>query len=293
MTAQHNPSQWRIELAQELVIPYTRHPGIRLIVLGGSASRGLSDAYSDLDIIVYWDTIDAQWLETPVLEQRGGQRRYFTPYGDHTLLETYYFDTIKVDLAHITLESWAGQVAAIQERFETTPSIQQAVAGFLDASVLYGEALYLKLKDRLIPYPPQLAYNIIRENMRFFVEGCLLHQGLERGEILFFYDGVSLMLKRVLLVIAAINNVYLSVEEPRWIAYFLSTKMPVHPQQTWERIQTILTGDRHQALVLLYELIYDTLSLVEQHYSDIDVDYVRNRMKALAVHACDTKPTLL
>ncbi|MCP4421852.1 MAG: hypothetical protein GY805_35005 [Chloroflexi bacterium] len=49
-------SRWRIELAQELAIHYKQHEQIKMIVLGGSPSRGLSNKYSDLDVIVYWDT---------------------------------------------------------------------------------------------------------------------------------------------------------------------------------------------------------------------------------------------
>jgi len=285
-------SQWRIELAEALAGHYSAQPHVKMIVLGGSPSRGLSDRYSDLDVIVYWDTIDFDWLQTPALESVGATRKYLRRADTMTALETYYFDTLKVDFAHMTLSLWQEWADDLQVRFDTTGYKQKSVAGFLDAVVLHGDSLYHEWHARLSVYPEELAYNVVKENMRFFVKGCLLHQGLERDEILFFYDGTSLMLKRVLAILGGLNRVYFSIDEPRWIAHDLEGKMPVRPPHTWERILEILNGDRQQALVRLYELIYDVLHLVEEYMPTIDVASIRERMQALAVHGCDTKPNL-
>lgn len=284
-------SQWRIEFAKALAPYYQHHKQIKMIVLGGSPSRGLADRYSDLDVIVYWDAIDFDWLATAPLAKVGGQRKFLNTHEATTALETYYFDTIKVDLAHMTLALWETWADDLQERFDTTGYKQKSVAGFLEAKVLYGESLYEAWHGRLSYYPDQLAQHVVQEQMRFFVEGCLLHQGLERGEILFFYDGICAMLKKVLTIIGGLNKVYFSVDEPRWLPYHLA-KMPIRPENTWPRIQEILAGDKEQALATLYDLIYEVMALVEVHMPTIDVAATRQRMKALAVHACDTKPNL-
>ena len=44
-------SRWRIEFAEALATHYSQHQQIKMIVLGGSPARGLSDRYSDLDVI--------------------------------------------------------------------------------------------------------------------------------------------------------------------------------------------------------------------------------------------------
>ena len=283
-------SRWRIELAEALAPYYTQHQQIQMIVLGGSPSRGLADKYSDLDVIVYWEAIDFDWLMIPPLALAGGQRKFLNTH-EATAIEHYYFNTLKVDFAHITLSLWETWADDLQKRFETTGYKQKSVAGFLEAKVLYGDELYKEWYGRLSYYPVQLAQQVVREQMRFFVEGCLLHQGLERGEILFYYDSICLMLKRVLTIIGGLNRVYFSVDEPRWIPHALA-KMPICPPYTWQRMQGILNGDRKQALISLYELIYDVLALVEKQMPDIDVAPIRQRMKMLAVHACQNKPML-
>ena len=151
--------------------------------------------------------------------------------------------------------------------------------------------MYKQWHERLQFYPDELANKVVQEQMRFFVEGCLLHQGVERQETLFYYDGVTLMLKKILAMIGGLNKVYFSVDEPRWIPFEL-TKMLIHPPNLWSRMQKILEDEKSQSLIQLYALIYETLELVETHMPQVDVNTTRQRMKALAVHGCDTKPIL-
>src|SRR5688500_18970774 len=66
-TPMNHASQWRIELARDIAGWYTDQPNVRMIALGGSAARGLADAYSDMDMAVYWEELDRAWLAEPPL----------------------------------------------------------------------------------------------------------------------------------------------------------------------------------------------------------------------------------
>lgn len=57
-------SRWRVEFAKKLVRCYALRPGIKMILLGGSPSRGISDEYSDLDIVMYWNRLDAKFIKS-------------------------------------------------------------------------------------------------------------------------------------------------------------------------------------------------------------------------------------
>ncbi|MEO6399158.1 MAG: nucleotidyltransferase domain-containing protein [Tepidiformaceae bacterium] len=46
-------SAWRIELSREISKRYERQAGVRMTAVGGSASRGQADEYSDIDFAVY------------------------------------------------------------------------------------------------------------------------------------------------------------------------------------------------------------------------------------------------
>lgn len=289
----NDASAWRIELAKELTPIYASHEGVKMIVLGGSPVRGLADQYSDLDVVIYWDSIEESWLDSPPLAPMGGERRLLAPYaGGAIVIEHYYFDQLKVDMAHLTLEKWEEWADDVQIRFDTAPFKQKTIAGFLGALLLHGGELYREWHDRLSAYPPELGRRMVEENLRFFVHGCLLHQGWDRRELLFFHDGLCEAVKNILAVLAGLNGVYFSRAEPRWIEWELR-RMPLRPDNLCERFDSLFQSEPPAALDLLESLIDDTYSLVEEHMKGIDVAGRRERRKLLAVNGCPEKPELI
>lgn len=280
---------WRIELAKKLSGIYAEHTDIRMIVLGGSPSKNLSDRYSDLDIVVYWDTVDTEWLEKIPLKDFGLDRAFFRKSDDSdTCLESYYLETLKADFGHTTVREWNTWTSQVIDEYATDQGLLGTIRGFLDSIPLYGEELVYEWKSRLSPYPEELAIKIVKENLRFFVKGCLLNQGYKRDDLLFFYDGLSLMFKRILNILGGLNRVYLSTEEPRWIAYELE-HMKIKPKNTWNRMKTALLSPGEEAIAILEELIDETFNLVEKHMPKIKVTEIRRRYEQ-SVEACDARP---
>jgi hypothetical protein len=284
-------SQWRIELARDLTRYYAAHPAIKMIVIGGSPSRGLADQYSDLDIVVYWEAIDLPWLEQVPLRPVGGEQYLLRKMGEEGVyLEEYYFGPLKVDLGHITLALWEALTDDVVKNLNPVPDNLKTIAGFLAATVLHGAELYEEWHRRLATYPEGLAPRVVRQHLRIFQRGCLTHQGLERGDVLYFQDGLCQMLKNVLGILAGLNRVYFSSAEPRWLQYELS-RMPIQPEGTWPRMLRILTGDPRQAERLLTELIEEVLDLVAKHLPEVDTSRIR-RFYAKALEPCPARPTL-
>jgi hypothetical protein len=285
-----NASQWRIEMAEELVDHYVPHEGIRMIVLGGSPSKGLSDAYSDLDIVVYWDTIDVPWLEDVPLKHLECHRELFKEMGEGVYLESYYFGPLKADFGHATLDSWKKWTDDVMENHGTDPGLHGMIGGFIASIPLHGEKLFKEWKERLSAYPDELARKVVKQNAIFYHRGVLEHQGLDRGDVIFFYDGVCKMLKHVLSVLAGLNRVYMSVDEPRWIEYYLGL-MSLKPENCWTRMKAVLEGDRSKSQETLEGLIDDVFDLVETHMPEIDVSQARHRFN-LTVQPAEAKPEI-
>lgn len=290
----HRPtdaSLWRVELARELAGHYSSRNGVRMIVLGGSSSRGTADAFSDLDIIVYWDEIDVDWLEAVPLGELNGERKWVSRMGDvDVYIESYYFGTLKVDFGHITMDLWRQEVEGVLEKFDTDPGAQQSLAGFLGSVALHGEELVEEWKERVSDYPDGLADRMLRENRRFYVPGYLVNQALNRGDIISYYDGLTRMLKNLLGLLAGLNRVYMSVDEPRWGEYYLE-QMDIKPVDTWARMKAVLTAEGPEAVAVLDGLIADVIELIAQHRPDIDL--TRTRLgRTLAVEACESRPEI-
>ncbi|MBN2056221.1 hypothetical protein JW905_14950 [bacterium] len=286
---ENSAGRWRIEFARQVAWYYSGHEGIRMILLGGSPSRGLSDDYSDLDVVVYWEAIDLPWLEQRPLDTAGGDFVMLHKMGDaRMLLEEYYFADLKVDLGHATLGLWDEWVTKVVDNHDPNPHLQKSLQGFIEAIPLHGEAAHRRWCDRILPYPRQLAVNTVRTNLRFFTRGCLLHQGLERGDMLFFFDGMCMMMKHLVAVYGGLNMMYLSTIEPRWIEFELS-RMIIKPAQVWERMKTILTLADATSIKLLDELVDETLDLVDVHMPEHDTSRLRKMLK-LEVKACPEPP---
>jgi hypothetical protein len=284
-------SRWRIELAAEVAEFYARHQDVRMIVLGGSPSRGLSDSYSDLDMVVYWESIDIAWLEDVPLHSLGRDRWFFRKMGESAAcLESYYFGTLKVDIGHTAMREWEQWTSKVLDDYDTEPGLQGTISGFLDSITLYGESLVEEWKNRLRPYPEELAKRMVKQHLRFYVRGCLLNQGFQRDDLLFYYDGLCLMFKNVIGILAGINRVYFSLDEPRWISYELE-RMPIRPANTWERMRRALQSPGPEAIDILEGLINDVMDLVDEHMPDMNVAEIRRRYEK-GVEACDEKPYL-
>lgn len=285
-------SLWRIEFARELFRFYDSQDGIRMAVLSGSPPKGLSDDYSDLDIIVFWDAIDVEWLEADPLRDIECERKYFRKMGsDDVYLESQYFGELKVDFGHITVAMWDETVADVVERHDADQSKLGSLAGFMTSLPLHGEELVRSFKDRIAPYPDELAEKVVKMHRRFFVPGYLVNQALERGDVVAYYDGLCTMLKNLLNILAGLNRVYFSADEPRWLEYYLET-MTIKPDRVWERMKSVLALEGEQAVDALEGLMTDVIDLIEEHMPEMKDGY-RERWRGMEVRPRPTKPEIV
>ncbi len=205
-------------------------------------------------------------------------------------MESYYLGTLKADFGHTTIKLWEDDVNNIIKNYTPDLPMLKAIGGFCEAMPLYGKELYEEQKKKLFPYPEQLAINVIKSNFYLYVKNTLLYQGLERGDILYYYDGICLLLKRILNIIPPLNMVYTAFDEPRWIEYELE-KMKIKPKDAWNRMKTILTEpDKRKALDQLYDLLFETLKLVNERFPSLDALGKIKLINDLAVEPCNEKP---
>ncbi|MCP4547601.1 MAG: hypothetical protein GY835_14170 [bacterium] len=284
-------SKWRIELARELTAYYSSHDQVRMVVLGGSPVKGLADSASDLDVVVYWEKIDEEWLKEPRLAPTGGERRLMSMMPIGVGIEHYYFGNLKVDFAHLTLAAWEEWVDDVQVKLQPESFKLKTIGGFLDSLPLYNGELVMEWKSRCALFPEELARKVVEGNFRFFVDGCLERQGLDRNDIVFYYDGLCIGIKGIMMILTGLNRIYNSYDEPRWIAQNLE-RMAIRPTDMWPRIQAMFNGDRLEAIEILDELTIETLNLVAEHMPGIDVAGRLERRKMLGVHPCENKPKL-
>ena len=288
-------SKWRIELSRELSVHYSSHPEVRMVCLGGSPTKGISDAYSDLDIVVYWNDLDEDWIKAEPLQEAIGLRRTdLLSLAPGSFIESYHINGLKIDFGHGTMEMWEQWTSSLLEELNADPGLIGMVGGFLDSIPFYGNELCSKWKNRLRNYPDDLAVEVIRRNMGFFVGGYLVHQCLERGDVLAYQDGMCTMLKRLVSITAALNRRYYSAAEPRWLNYEIGL-MEVKPENlTCENIRWMLDNPGEESEAMLYGLLDKVLTLIGEQFPELEdkIANRRKRMAELAVEPCESKPVI-
>ena len=289
MKPKSTASQWRIELTSELAKVYAAQKDVRMIVLGGSPSRNLSDAYSDVDMIVYWEQIDQAFIDNVPLKNLGGDLKVHLNM-QTSQMELYYFDTLIFEVGHVTMGVWEEMVDSVLEKHQGNPMVLKSLGGFLDSIPIYGQDQVAEWKTKVKTIPDEFAVKFVERNLSFYWHGCIKNQGLKRGEVVFFYDAVCQTVKRLMAILSGLNGRYFAVYEPRWIDYELS-KMSIKPDRMWERIQNLYEIDRYQALDQMEQLIREVVDLVKLHMPQVDMTQF-NKWDALEIRETREKPIL-
>ncbi|MEP7218191.1 MAG: nucleotidyltransferase domain-containing protein [Bacteroidota bacterium] len=281
--------RWRVELARKIAGYYASHPGIVMIVIGGSAARGVADAYSDIDMLIYWTKVDGDWLASAPLEPHGGKRFTFRGmFDDRVYLEQYRIGDLKIDVGHLEMAWWEEQVADVLEKHDEASDVQEMLYGFLNAIPLHGDQLYAESCDRISRYPEALALKMVTAHLHFYPLWVFSEHGLGRGDLLSFYDYLRGAITDIIGVLAGLNRIYTSTNKPKRTGDLLR-KMPIAPRDVAGRIDAILAGDRRDAVPLLGELIEEVIDLVEVHMPEVDTARART-LFAFQVWPCRTMP---
>ncbi len=210
--------------------------------------------------------------------------------GEQAILEIYTLNGLVVEIGHGTMASLKKEIAEVTKDCKVVPPTISSIGGFLDALPLHGRDSYCAIKSKMPPYPKALAKKVIEKNLGFFWKGCLKNQGLNRGEILFVYDGMSVMLKRAINILAALNGLYFWAGEPRWIEYW-SKRMKLCPPDLWPRIKRMYRCSPAVALNDMERLLAEVLELVANHMPEVNMSRA-TQFDGLRIQATERRPKM-
>ena len=260
-----------------------------MTAVGGSASRGQADAFSDIDFAVYWDEVDAEWLELAPLGGAGTERftfRNVVQADPGVWLEQYFIGKLKVDVAHLPLRWVAREFADLTARFDITPDRQEIPEGMLSAAPIFGQQLYGEWLQRLRPYPPELARRMVTEHLVFTPPWVFVNQGIARDDLLIYYDLLVPALKSVASVLAGINRVYVCTAKLKRIEAWVDG-LVIRPERASNRIRALLERDNFTENYTA--LVEDTWAMVRREMPEIDLSAAR-RTFGIVIDACETPP---
>ena len=142
-----------LALAQHIAPVYADNPRVRVVMVGGSVSRGCADQYSDLDIGVFWAEPPSDQERKRVIQRAGAELLSFEPYtaesewgaGEHwgmsevIINSRRYTGTSMISVSHLTVAGMETCLIDVVRRYDTSLDKQSLIAAIQHGIPLYGQ----------------------------------------------------------------------------------------------------------------------------------------------------------
>ena len=273
-------SDYLVTLARKVAQPYTQLPTIRAAMVTGSAAKGLSDNYSDLDMTCYYAAVLPEEEALAAIRQQHGAAERKWLLGDRaegSFAEAYDLDGIEVQIGHTTLAAWEASIDKVLVELDCASPLQKALEGTLACQALYGEAYIAAWQERLRAYPPVLAEAMVKQHLAFFPLWGLDAHFRTRDATIWFYQSMVEAAQNLVGVLAGLNRLYFTTFQFKRMNRFLN-QMTIVPVDLAPRLERLFQADRTVAVAELEALVAETITLVETYMPAIDTTKAKRRL---------------
>jgi len=125
-------SAWRLDIARQLAAQISAFPGVQAIVVGGSVARGCADAYSDLEIPIFWESLPSDDARHAIVAALGASFLY--GYDGPSLEDQLLIHGFQVDLWHNTVANEEATLDGVLRGYST--EVQRLLTGVLILCVI-------------------------------------------------------------------------------------------------------------------------------------------------------------
>lgn len=265
-------SDYLIQRAREVVSAHLPDHRLHAALITGSAALGISDRYSDIDMMLYYDTLpnDAE-IEAARNTYAGVEEAWRINARDEgTVLVASRPDGIEIQLGYCQWDSILERVREIQDGKYLRGFEQKMCSGILQAVPLFGIEQIAELKSQIRNYPESLGLAMIREHMQFFPIWSYWDALKTRdGEIWLMATLVD-SVHNLLGVLSGMNRVYFTPFQLKHTADLLA-QLQIGPSDLQPRIQKVLYGEIEPGLEELRALITETRDLLAEHFPQMDL----------------------
>ncbi len=276
---QHDYHAELLALAERVSADYATNPQIEAILLTGSVAHGSTDCNSDIDLILSYAALpSAEEMATlqAAAKQSGGDLYGYDPAEG---LACYHFiDGIKVDFAHQRTSETNKRICD----FLTDPASADAtthiiLSGIVQGKPLHGAAVINGWQQQLANLPATFGETLVKQNLRFPPKAILRDMGAGRRDYALVYELLMESVKRLTNIWCGLNGMIppgklKSLER-------LQSRLPIAPAQFTDRVRYLWVLPPDEAVDLFYQLVEETLMLVQQHLPMLDTTQPRQRLQ--------------
>jgi Nucleotidyltransferase domain len=264
------PTERLRTLARRLSDSYLAHCRPCAILLVGSAASGDADAYSDLDLLLYYDQTPAEEALAEARQEIGAERFRGTRAPDGSSYgERYYIGGLQCQVGHVTTGGFEREIAKLLVDLELNEELPKIMSGLFEGLPLYGEDLVEGWR-REAAYTEPLQRAMIQKHWRFFPWWYFEEKLLARDATVWRYDVLVQSAYNIVGVLAALNRLYFSTFEFKRADKFLA-RLEVAPPNLAARLDALFDADERASTGELERLVEETQALVAEHFTDIDL----------------------
>jgi len=264
--------QWRLALARQISKRLRPFHGIQAMVVGGSVARGYADAYSDLEIPLFWDALPSDEVRHAIVVELDAEFLY--PYNGPALEDNLLVKGFQVDLWHATVAAEDAVIAGVLNDFNMDLGASNFMDTLRSCIPLSGDAIIARWKQLAAHYPDGLAARNI--------QGCLvdfnlkqLDLAVQRNNPTVFFHTLSMLQANLFMVLLALNRAYYPTL--KWI-YPTLQSFAIVPTGIVTRLQQMFQVPPGRALDEMRGLLLETLDLIEKHEPQIDTATARQQV---------------
>ena len=264
-----------MELARETARRYAADPRVLAVMAGGSVARGCADAYSDVEIGVFWETPPGDAERRDFARRMGGEVWKFDTWGEGHASEHVGLSeatvgselrrgTAMVSPMHTTVEATGEWISALIDDLDIAPRKYELAAAVRYGVPLHGHDLVRRWQAKAASFPERLAVKLVQQNLWL---GPWFNRAAyaERADHLVLAQNLVWMQQGIVNVLAALNREFLPSVEHKWVHWLLE-RLTIKPPGCSDRLRaTFATGDPGRAVRDLVALGLETIDLVEKH----------------------------
>lgn len=244
---------------------------LRAALLVGSAARGDSDLFSDVDLILYVDELPTDVTLIEIRTAVGGSQPRSRERTAHACGEEFVLDGIRIELPFILVARIESHLDHVLDRVDEIDSpLQKAFTGVLEGLPLHGAELIEKWRNRLRHYPESLRRAMIEKHWTFVPLWYHTDSMAARDCELWRREALLEASFNLLAVLSGLNRLYFSRFQLTRLRN-LTRQMSLSPPNLAERLESLFELPPAQAADELGQLVTETRELVAVELPDLDL----------------------
>ncbi len=262
------------ELAREVAEACIAELAPRAVLLTGSAAEGLSDRWSDLDVIVYHDQLPPEpAIDAVRTRLAGGHLSVLMPWDGESYGQSFPLRGVECQVAHSTVAGTDREIDQVLVELDVDSPLQKAFDGMAHGIPLHGADLLLAWKARLDDYPDPLRRAMVERHLHIPPMWMADDRMATRDATIFRHQMLVRAALDLLAVLAGLNRVYFSSFQFKRMHAF-AARLALAPPDLAARLERLFDNP-HRAGDGLEALVIETLALVERELPDLDTTEAR------------------